>query len=61
MKRNIILTVLILTFFGLITCVTHLVIENDLLYQLWCIATIVIGFFVLNKPKQLADFLSGNS
>lgn len=57
MLRNSIIITLVLVLGSLITCVTHLVIDNDLLYGLWCISTCVIGIFIFEKIKDFADWI----
>jgi hypothetical protein len=59
MLRNTIIVMLSLILIGLITVVTHLVIDNDILYSLWCIATCVIGMFVFEKIQDFADWVVG--
>ncbi len=58
MKRNIILTILILILCGLITCITILIVDNDVLYSLWCIAALVFGIFIIPKLKDWSNYLS---
>lgn len=60
-KRNIILTLFIIVLCALICCVTYLVMDNDILYALWSLATLVIGVVTINKMEDWADYLSGRS
>ncbi len=57
-KRAFIFGILILLLIFFILGITHLVIFNDTLYNIWLILNIPIGYFGIEYLKEFSDYLS---
>ena len=55
MLKNTIITVITLILIGLI----NIVIDDDVIYSLWCVTTCVIGMFLFKKIKKFANWVVG--